>query len=347
MLAAVPDLPAVEVPTTQPAITAATQGAAMLFLLVIAAGVTGFAWWFGAFRRGIDGPRRVDAGAAWVPAAAFGAAIVAFLAVSIVLVALGVIDPEADQADLPLRRLLIVNGLTFLVPALAAVATAAVLTRVLGQGVRLGLGGGELMRAGPVAFVALLVILPWMLAAGVVLQMVRDALGLEVQQAHQLLKELPQADAGTFALILFTALAVAPFAEEVLFRGVIQTSLAAGLGRLVLRREGFPRPAGFSRQSPRPLKRADRGDQGTQILDYETAPDVPTPGPAARWVAILLSAALFAALHEPWSIPLIFLLAVALGYLYERTGNLWAAVLAHFGFNAFNTLLALAAGVGR
>ena len=310
MLATVPSLPAVEAPATQPAVTAATQGGALVYLVVVAAGVTALAWWAGAFRRGIDGPRRVDAGAAWVPAAAFGAAIVSFLAASILLVALGVIDPDADQADLPLRRLLIVNGLTFLVPALAAVATAAILTRALGQGVRLGLGGGDLLRAGPVAFVALLVILPWMLAAGVILQMARNALGLEVQQAHQLLKELPQADAGTFALILFTALAVAPFAEEVLFRGVIQTSLAAGLGRLVGREDRAPQPV-------------------------------------ARWVAIAVSAALFAALHEPWSIPLIFLLAVALGYLYERTGNLWAAILAHFGFNAFNTLLALAAGVGR
>ena len=59
------------------------------------------------------------------------------------------------------------------------------------------------------------------------------------------------------------------------------------------------------------------------------------PGARARWAAILISSFLFALLHQPWMIQLpIFLLALALGYLYERTGNLWSCIFMHMFFNA-------------
>lgn len=54
------------------------------------------------------------------------------------------------------------------------------------------------------------------------------------------------------------------------------------------------------------------------------------------WLAILLSATVFAMVHEPWSAPAIFLLAVGLGYAYERTGNLWVSIFMHAGFNALS-----------
>lgn len=61
------------------------------------------------------------------------------------------------------------------------------------------------------------------------------------------------------------------------------------------------------------------------------------------WV-ILLAALLFAVMHVgvPWqAMPGLFVLGLVLGWLYERTGSLWPCVVAHAGFNAFNSGLVL------
>ena len=331
MLAAVPDLPAVEAPTTQPAVTAAGPGETLVVLVIVAGAATALAWWAGAFRRGVDGPRRVDEGFAWLPAAAFAAALLGVVLASAGLAVAGVLDPDAG--DPPLADLLVANAAVYLAAAAGAVLTTALVTRLVGRGVRLGLDLRGLPPSAGFALAATVIILPWMLAAGVVLQLARSALGLETQQAHQLLRELADATGGTLALIVVTAVVVAPVCEEILFRGVLQTALAAGLGRLL------PRPP-----VPPPQPAPASGD----VLDSLTAaPDDPRgPRPPARWAAIALTSLGFAALHEAWSIPLIFLLSLALGYCYERTGRLWVPIGIHFAFNAFNTLLAHAYGTG-
>jgi membrane protease YdiL (CAAX protease family) len=52
-------------------------------------------------------------------------------------------------------------------------------------------------------------------------------------------------------------------------------------------------------------------------------------------VAVILTAAMFAAIHQPWTItPSIFVLAVGLGLAYEKTRNLWAVIAMHALFNA-------------
>ena len=56
---------------------------------------------------------------------------------------------------------------------------------------------------------------------------------------------------------------------------------------------------------------------------------------------IVGTAALFAAVHytpgdaNPEQMPLLFLLGAALGYIYERTGSLWASMTLHAMFNGF------------
>jgi membrane protease YdiL (CAAX protease family) len=42
--------------------------------------------------------------------------------------------------------------------------------------------------------------------------------------------------------------------------------------------------------------------------------------------------------HPAWMRPPLFLLSVCIGYAYERTGNLWVAIIIHAGFNAFNVI---------
>jgi membrane protease YdiL (CAAX protease family) len=51
------------------------------------------------------------------------------------------------------------------------------------------------------------------------------------------------------------------------------------------------------------------------------------------WLAVFLTAALFAMVHPWWTWPEIFFLGISLGYVYERTGNLWMSITMHSLFN--------------
>ncbi len=52
------------------------------------------------------------------------------------------------------------------------------------------------------------------------------------------------------------------------------------------------------------------------------------------WFSVMLTAALFALVHGIWwMMPPLFVLALGLGFLYERTRNIWAPVTLHALFN--------------
>ena len=61
----------------------------------------------------------------------------------------------------------------------------------------------------------------------------------------------------------------------------------------------------------------------------------------SRWIAVIFTSLIFAIVHEPWTWPVIFLLAMILGYAYERTGNLWVPIFIHALFNTIQTLIFL------
>jgi 2-polyprenyl-6-methoxyphenol hydroxylase-like FAD-dependent oxidoreductase len=61
-------------------------------------------------------------------------------------------------------------------------------------------------------------------------------------------------------------------------------------------------------------------------------------GGAARWAAVVAASLMFALVHETWMAPMIFVLSLGLGYVYERTGNLWASILVHAIFNTISTV---------
>ncbi len=94
------------------------------------------------------------------------------------------------------------------------------------------------------------------------------------------------------ALLIFTAVVVAPVGEELIFRGYIY---------------------GVARRF------------------------------AGRWSAAIFSALLFSAIHAhiPALAPLA-VLALALTFVYESTGSLWAPMLMHATFNAITLILSLA-----
>jgi hypothetical protein len=65
-----------------------------------------------------------------------------------------------------------------------------------------------------------------------------------------------------------------------------------------------------------------------------------------RWLVVIAGAGLFALIHVPvlpsWHpLAALAMLALVLGWLYERTGSLVACIVLHAGFNGVNTGLAL------
>jgi membrane protease YdiL (CAAX protease family) len=110
-------------------------------------------------------------------------------------------------------------------------------------------------------------------------------------------------------LLCGVAIVVAPIAEEVFFRGIVQTTLIQFSWGLLIPQ--LMRPAA-AYSIPR---------------DYR-------PSPLHRWGAIVITSAAFASLHQWDQAPIIFVLSLVLGYVYERTGNLWAPIVLHVAFNS-------------
>ena len=142
-------------------------------------------------------------------------------------------------------------------------------------------------RSAARACVAMLVVLPLtLLVLAGVSTLLLNVFGIapETQAPVAFIKEHPPA--WQLVVMGFTAVVLAPLAEEALFRGVLYTTL---------KQLGFPRGALFG------------------------------------------NAALFAIIHFNLAALLpLFLLALVFTWLYERTGNLLAPIVAHMVFNAVN-----------
>jgi membrane protease YdiL (CAAX protease family) len=115
---------------------------------------------------------------------------------------------------------------------------------------------------------------------------------------------------------VFVIVVLGPLVEELVFRGALFGGLYR-LGLLLARR----------------------------VVGYEKR------SKTARWAALvpaaLFSSVIFALLHgSPVIIPSIFILAVALCALYQRTGSLLPSFLAHATFNSSTTLLIVLSAFG-
>ncbi len=184
---------------------------------------------------------------------------------------------------------------------------AATLAVVLGNRLRhrplgdFGLRPGQFFKALILAPAAALVILPLVFWSAVASEWVYSAVGYKHPMEHEMLRMLLDAPWGLKIVIVGVAVLAAPIVEELIFRGLLQTLLVRGLGRF----------------SPSPRS------------------------PWAVWTGVVLASLLFASVHEAWSAPPIFFLALCLGYLYERTGNLYATMGVHLIFNAASTTVFL------
>jgi membrane protease YdiL (CAAX protease family) len=176
-----------------------------------------------------------------------------------------------------------------------------------------------------------------------------DRIHFQHPQAHELLLQMNSANGWIRADLVIAATIIAPLFEELLFRGHLQTLI-----RRVLhprRRHIWPTdaasPPAIMTQPVLNAAAATPAQPATPdnppIVEYATPP-MPLPGVRQTWLAILIASMLFTAVHPMWMWPPLFVLAVGLGYAYERTGNLWTCMTMHCAFNSVSTAAYLLIG---
>ncbi|MBC8352638.1 MAG: CPBP family intramembrane metalloprotease [Planctomycetes bacterium] len=173
-------------------------------------------------------------------------------------------------------------------------------------GSQLAIGLGCFLLVGPVVFA--------IQATFVVL--------LEIESKHPLI-ELLKDDTSAFQMCAFLAVVVAPVAEELLFRGFLQSWLE----RIPLFRAEIDSFILGRRQTN------EEDDILLQESQGGAHPVAPMP--------IVITSAIFAAMHwshGPDPIPLFFL-ALALGYVYQRTHRLLPCIIVHACLNGTTMLL--------
>jgi membrane protease YdiL (CAAX protease family) len=209
--------------------------------------------------------------------------------------------------------------------AAAMVALARVMTR--GQLKGWGLAPAQLASGVTLGLLATVLIAPWIFLAMEGTDSVVRHLGRKppIHEVLEILQHHPPT--ATMVVLVFSAAVVAPVAEELFFRGILQTALL----------QKNPFSFGFGAGLPGLIPLPDETPEHS--LQH---PGISAPSPARRWVAILIAAILFALMHgEAAFVPVLMVLAVALGYLYERTGNLWACITLHATFNCTSLILTL------
>jgi membrane protease YdiL (CAAX protease family) len=193
-----------------------------------------------------------------------------------------------------------------------------------GAGRELGFAPSQFVPGLLGGILGFLVALPIMLWWMMFLEWFYDRIHLQHPNEHDLLRALGHAEGGAAKIaIIVGATVIAPVFEELVFRGHLQTLLV----RLFTeRRTTLP---GFALNPELP---------GGETI----APTIEIDGSPSRcWLAILISSVPFALIHPPWMAPAIFLLSICLGYLYQRTGLLWATIVLHSLFNIYNTVIYL------
>ncbi|NNM84398.1 MAG: CPBP family intramembrane metalloprotease [Phycisphaerales bacterium] len=149
-------------------------------------------------------------------------------------------------------------------------------------------------------------------------------------------------------LITISACVAAPISEEMFFRGILQSFLAqyfanqrTGWHRWRLNIAAWHRHDVSSQHDWADIgsSPASGGGDLPPLAGHPASASAMVPPPAAntrdRWLAIVITAAAFALLHgEIAWLPVLFPLAVGLGWIYERTGNIWSDITMHAAFNA-------------
>ncbi len=178
------------------------------------------------------------------------------------------------------------------------------------------------------AFVNLLTVWPLITAAILLTMFFGEHIwGREYQmQQHQQLKLITEHPQLPLRIMIFVvAVVIASLFEEMIFRGLFQTTIRSYL-------EARPSNAGFR------LKPA----VGGSMLHRKVSCGDTRRGSGKAWLAILISSGLFTTIHANtghW--PALFVLGVCLGYAYEKSGSLIRPIFIHSLFNATSIIAVL------
>lgn len=171
---------------------------------------------------------------------------------------------------------------------------------------QLGLAGRKLFSAPFLALATAWAIFPLVYAASIVVEMVITLTHHQMPPPHPILKQIEGSHSSLWTILMVV--------DAVVLAPLFEESLFRGHVQTIISHL---------------FRRSEK------------------PSALARWIAIIITAMLFAGIHGQvaFLFPL-FVLAVGLGYLYERTGNLWASVMVHGLFNAIQITL-FTAGAGK
>ncbi len=212
------------------------------------------------------------------------------------------------------------TDLTVLIGGIAMEGTAFLSLMVISGLLRpagveqLGMRPWRLPRGVLLGFATLFVLYPVVMAISAATTIIFQWAGWPEPKPNEVLEFVTGSNQRAIVVLgIFMAVVIAPFCEELVFRGFLQTVLS--------------RFFNWFQQSP--------------LQESE-----PKTRAAARWAAVVITAACFALVHREWAfMPPLFVLAVGLGYVYERTGNLWGTIVAHSVFNGLQIILALKLGM--
>jgi membrane protease YdiL (CAAX protease family) len=170
---------------------------------------------------------------------------------------------------------------------------------------------------------------------------------LGIESGHEIVKLMREGQPNVFmfALATLAVVIIAPISEEITFRLLLQgwlekweveqiqtTNDQCRMTNDELQRKGEPLLA-----EP---QAADESST-TQDVTISESPPLGVAGWPFGWLPITLSSALFGLAHfgyGPEPIPL-FLLALALGYVYQRTHRIIPCMVAHAVFNSFTVFM--------
>ena len=246
-------------------------------------------------------------------------------------------------ADIPLLHMMLLNAVVetvmlMLVPIMVSLTSAARLRDF-------GLGFDEWWRQAAVGVVATLIAAPPVNAIQLVATRVWTYQRHPVQEMMS--KEFSLGVAG---LAIVTAVVLAPMFEELLFRGLLQSWLAAQFERFaisptihsqedVIVRAPTDQPPADEYWEPE-FENVSEAEPRSPYEAPKNLDSPPTYPPSRAWLAIVLTSLLFACVHvAQWPAPIaLFALALVIGTVYYRTGSLIAAIAMHATFNGISTL---------
>jgi membrane protease YdiL (CAAX protease family) len=274
-------------------------------------------------------------------------AIAAAPSVAIGLDGIPAVKKVDDEKKVPLSHLMLLNAVVeiamlILVPIVVSLTCGARLRDF-------GLSFGGWWRQAGVGAVAVLIAAPPVNAIQIL------AAKLWTYDPHPVQKMMfTEFSVGVAGLAVATAVILAPMFEELFFRGLLQSWLAALFERRALpstialqadapiqASTGQPPPTDYCESECELDPNAERASEPRSPYEAPKTLDSPSIQPASRtWLAIALTSFSFGFVHyQQWPAPIaLFVLSLVIGTVYHRTGSLIAAISMHATFNGLSTL---------